>query len=453
MAVDATLLPDWTTERLTCTAEHGYRFYARYQIEPDHCPICGSAQKPYKHEPTEREYVDAPSHGKPARLIVSTMRYRCREPECRKTFMQSLPDIDADREMTQRCVEFIREQSVFRTLADVARMLNVDEKTVRNIANDEIERFTATYTPFPPVVLGIDEVTINDQRRTVMVDVGDRRILDMLPDMDRSRVAGWLYSLKRNRRIRIVTMDMWKDYRTAVREVLPNVTIVVDKWHTIAKANDVLDIIRNEQRRNSKSRKNPHKGRRLLQTGRHNLSAHRAFILDGVLKNNPRISAAWHCKEAFYDIWGHKDRPSRQDAEARFAKWRNSIPEEVSQFRSIAEMIDRWYEETFAYFDTPFTNAYTEAANGLIKIASRSGRGYRLKAIRMRAIRMPVRGKKRFTVCEDCLKPYPVVERLTSRDQIYVLDAEHWPVRCGHCREIHVNGYKAALCDSPPKSG
>lgn len=402
-AVDPTLLPNWKTERFTCTDEEGYRLHAHYLVEPDHCPACSSTLKPYKHAPEVREFAEPPVYGKRATLVVYTDRYRCREPECRKTFMQPIPDADPDRMMTRRCVEFIYEEAVYRTIADISRMLGKEESTVRSVANQGIREFEAEYVPEAPVVLGIDEVEIGDIRRTVLVDVGSRRILDMLLDMKRERVSGWLWKLAGRRRIKIVTMDMWKDYRKAVLAVMPDAIIIVDKWHTIAKANEVLDTIRNVQRHNSGSKKNPHRGQRLLQRSRHKLTPRQELLLDGVLKNDPVINAAWKCKEAFYDIWGHDVRPSRQEAEKLFADWRATITDDIKQFRGIAEMMDRWYEETFAYFDTPFTNAYTEAANGLIKIINRFGRGYRFAAIRYRAIKMPFRGKKRVAVCEACL--------------------------------------------------
>ena len=42
--------------------------------------------------------------------------------------------------------------------------------------------------------------------------------------------------------------------------------------------------------------------------------------------------------------------------------------------------------EILNYFGTGATNAYTEAANGLAKIANRNGRGYSFEAIRAKII-------------------------------------------------------------------
>ncbi len=41
-------------------------------------------------------------------------------------------------------------------------------------------------------------------------------------------------------------MDMWKPYRDAVRQILPQAQIIVDKFHAVRMANDALEIVRRE---------------------------------------------------------------------------------------------------------------------------------------------------------------------------------------------------------------
>ena len=56
-----------------------------------------------------------------------------------------------------------------------------------------------------------------------------------------------------------------------------------------------------------------------------------------------------------------------------------------------------WRPEIFNYFDTPITNAFTEALNGLAKIANRMGRGYSFEAIRAKLLFGPAKqpGKRK----------------------------------------------------------
>ena len=48
--------------------------------------------------------------------------------------------------------------------------------------------------------------------------------------------------------------------------------------------------------------------------------------------------------------------------------------------------MENWKPEILNFFGTGATNAYTEAANGLAKIANRNGRGYSFEAIRAKII-------------------------------------------------------------------
>ncbi|MBN6824577.1 transposase family protein [Methylobacterium organophilum] len=151
MAVNALYLDDWTVEKVQRSKE-GYRLVARYDVEPDHCPKCGSTRQPYRHGPRAIDYVDAPVHGQRTVVAVDVQRYRCRD--CSATFMQPLPDMDPQRRMTRRCVDHIREQGLIRPYAHLAREIGLDEKTIRDICNEEIEALLARHKPVAPVALG-----------------------------------------------------------------------------------------------------------------------------------------------------------------------------------------------------------------------------------------------------------------------------------------------------------
>lgn len=464
---NALYLPEWTVEDVDRSNQKKYVVKASYDVPPGHCPKCGSTRKPYGHGTLVVPYVDAPVHGRKTTVDVTVQRYRCRD--CRGTFMQPLPDTHPTRTMMLRCVEHIGEQSMFRTYAELSREIGLDESTVREVANEEIDRILANHRVTAPVALGIDELTINGKKRTIFTDIGERRVLDLIETMDGRDVRAWLRALPNKERIRIVTIDMWGPYETAIAEVLGSkVVVITDKWHVVSKANAILDVIRNAERRKGKTkkeRKNPHRGRRLLQTSRHNLSPWRLFVLSGLLLNNPRIKAAWDCKETFYDIWGHEDRPSRQEAERRFDAWKATTPDEASEFRDIARMIDKRRETMFAYFDHPYTNAYTEAANGLIKISNRAGRGYRFKAIRARAITLPFRGRQRLAICEECLGQFLVeyfvswLEVPKDRHMIARTPPHHGAqgIRvldtCTRCRQFHTEQWLKGYHRSTLKTG
>lgn len=402
---------------------------ATYASALTDCPKCGSVGRLYRHGVKTVEYRDAPAFGKHFVIRCRVQRFRCRD--CAETSMQPLPDIDTQRRMTKRCVRYIEEQGTMRTYADIARSIGVDEKTVRNICNSAFDRMLADLKFETPRILGIDELTLGGRKRTIFVDVGAKKLLDIIDAMNRGKVDRWLSRMPNREHVMRVSIDMWGPYRESVKALLPNAKVVVDKWHVLSKLNAALDRVRNRVRRASGIRRNPHKGRRLLQTSRHNLSPARRLMVDAVLANAPEIDAAWTAKESFYDIW---DVRPRAEAEALFDRWAATIPTNIeAEFRPIAQMVQNWRDEIFAFFDYPVTNAYTEAVNGLIKIANRAGRGYSFDTIRAKALlRQPGPHK----ACECCKGEFPV-SAFRIHQMKYWVDGKTYPFEmCTNCHLV-----------------
>lgn len=365
------------------------------------CPKCGVVGRLYRHGTKTVEYRDAPAFGKQVVVVAKVVRYRCRD--CNQTSMQPVTGMDERRRMTKRCVEYIEQQGVPQTYAALARHIGVDEKTVRNICNEAMARRMTELKVDAPVILGIDELTLLGRKRTIFVDIGARKPLDIIDSMDRRRVERWLWKLPRRENIKIVAIDMWGPYKNASRLLLPGAKVVVDKWHVMSKVNFALDRVRNRVRHAGKNpRRNPRQGKLLLQTSRHRLSPMRRMLLDGMLANSPLLSAAWHAKEAFYDIFATKKRAV---AEKRFDAWVAGLdPQITAEFQPVANMVQNWRAEIFAFFDYPVTNAYTEAVNGLTKIANRAGRGYSFETIRAKAL---LREPGRLCQCPYCKGEFP----------------------------------------------
>ena len=155
---------------------------------------------------------------------------------------------------------------------------------------------------------------------------------------------------------------------------------------------------------------------------------------------------AWHAKEAFYAIW---DRDTRQDAEEAFTAWKGTI-HNLPEFAKLARTVDAWHEEVFAYFDFPwrqgaFTNAFTEAANGLIKIANRAGRGYSFDTIRAKAILAQT--PMDTAICEECGGTYP------ARVMFFTHTGGGELVPCPACQRFHTDQWFKRHRRSTSESG
>lgn len=109
-------LPDykvvWVEE-----ADHDYHVYAEASNQPSSCTACGS-DRLIGHGRNEQVIRDLPTHGKRLAIYVDTRRWRCQS--CGKTFMEALPAVNTKREMTDRLVRWIGQQSLKQTFASIA---------------------------------------------------------------------------------------------------------------------------------------------------------------------------------------------------------------------------------------------------------------------------------------------------------------------------------------------
>ncbi len=378
-------LPGWEVADVTLSGNQ-YAISASYGPEPGHCAKCGAIGHLYRHGSTSVAYRDAPVHGHHVAIQVTRRRYRCRM--CKETFLQPTPDLDEAHRMTVRCRVLIEKQALRKPFTQVARDVGIDEKTVREIAAAQIASINRRFRPYAPRTLGIDELTLDGKLRVILTDIDRRQPIDILDTYSKARVVHWLCDLHNPGAIQTVAMDMSSTFRAAVRAVLPDVPIVADKFHVVRAATGALNSVRIAMSRKAPTKaakKAAFRGRHVLLKRPKKLTAEQAFKLDGMLANNLDLADAYRAKEAFFKIW---DAPNKKAAWKALDAWLKAVPEQhASAFVHATRALQEWRAEVLAYWDSrAVTNAYTEAANGLAKIANRTGRGYGFEVIRARIL-------------------------------------------------------------------
>jgi transposase len=374
-------LPTYIVTRIEET-DHDYHVYAQVKDAPRACGQCGSTQV-VGFGRREQMIRDLPMHGKRVGIYVDTRRYRCRS--CGRTFYELLPEVDEKRLMTRRLVKWIGQQSIKRTFASVAEETGVTDTTVKSVFQDYINELESQIRFETPKWMGIDEIHLI-RPRCVVANIQNNTVVDILKDRNKKTVATYLFKLDGRDQVRYVAMDMWNPYRDAVREVLPQAQIVVDKFHVQRMANDALEKARKSMRESltPKQRRGLVHDRFVLLKRERELTAKDRFLLDGWVKNYPVLGEAYRLKEAFFGIW---DSQTPWDAQNAYQTWANSIPEElVSFYQPILTAVGNWQREIFGYFEHPITNAYTESLNNLIRVMNRLGRGYSFEALRAKIL-------------------------------------------------------------------
>jgi transposase len=356
------------------------------------CPECGVVGKLYKHGKRKSStFLDIPIREYKVQISFNLQRLRCFS--CHAMFVQDAPSMDLVHKMTRRCVRWIRGRSLLDTHAYIAQQVGCDEGTVQRIAYDYIAQLNYEHVPEMPQHLGIDEIALHGHYRCVLTDVRAHRVIDLLPDREEKTVKQWLLD-HHSPDLQVVTIDMWKDYKNALRRAFPKlqIPIVIDKFHVLRMANRAVDDVRIKLSKglNEKQRQWWTNNKGLLRARNYRLpkKGKARQKLTPWLASNPDLATAYELKETFLKIYGLR---SRGKAEAALDQWRESVqaqPERIREhFDELIKATKNWQTEILAYFQhLGVTNAFTESMNSVIRVADRRGRGYDFEVLRARVL-------------------------------------------------------------------
>jgi len=362
--------------------DHDYHIKAETKSTPSNCPYCQSKNL-VGFGRREQLVKDMPMHGRRVGLYVSTKRIKCQD--CKKTFSERLPEVDHKRAMTKRLLAWVGKQAIKRTFTSVAEEVGVTEGTVRIIFNDYVSELERTIKFETPTWMGIDEIHLI-KPRGVITNIKNNTAVEILKDRNKKTIADYLYRLKDRHTVQYVAMDMWRPYRDAVSEVIPQASIVVDKFHVVRMANDAMESVRKSMRADLtlKQKRGLMHDRFVLLRRESELTNQESFNLNGWAKNYPLLGEAYRLKEDFIKIY---DAQNQTQAMARYEYWHKSIPPELyNHFSPIITAWSNWQPCILEYFNHPVTNAYTESLNSLIRVMNRLGRGYSFEALRAKIL-------------------------------------------------------------------
>jgi len=358
----------------------------QYTLQPlsgeTFCPLCDS-KNILKNGMRDRFVRDLPEYGSHVGLRIHVQRYRCKD--CGNIWTQTFKSINDRSKMTIRMRDFIAQRALWNPFDRIAGELSLSHTTIKNAFLEYVDQLEENYDLHAPKVLGIDENHLGGQYRAIFTDINNRLILDILPKRNKDMVKAWLESLPDKNNVACVTMDMWAPYRDAVREVLPKVPIVIDKFHVIKELNRALEQIRRNLRADMSKQERSHLRREkyLLLCNAEDLSIEKQDMLYDLFDRYPMFQKPHALKEQFRDIYLLSK--TRADAERKYYLWVTEA-QEIPEYQYLINAIENWHEEIFSYFDHRYTNAVSETLNNLINQISQRGRGYSFDVLRAKVL-------------------------------------------------------------------
>jgi transposase len=267
------------------------------------------------------------------------------------------------------------------TVLDVSRLLSLSWSTVKAIDKRRLVKEKPTKARLKKIrYLGIDEVAIRKGHRYLTIGV-DLETGDVVHVGQGRREESLLPFLKRLKRLRVnilaVATDMWPAYLRAIRHCYPEVGVIFDRYHLMARYSRLLDALRAEEyRKAGKAHKQVFKGvRYLLLKGQEKLTGTMIERLQSLLDLNRPLSIAYILKEELREFWNCADE---QQGREHLLRWIQMARESgLRMLRQFARSIERHFQGLLAYFKHPISTARVEGINNKIKVLKRKAYGYR----------------------------------------------------------------------------
>lgn len=358
------------------------------------CPACGVVA--VCHDRRRVWVRDLPSGGRPVALCWSKRVWRCADGDCpHGTWTEQTEAIAPRASLTERarrdaCRRVGRDG---HSVAQVARDLGVGWSTVMTAVRDHGTRLVDDPARTADVeALGMDEtafLTGNQHHHTLyvtgFVDLGARRLLDVVPGRSAASVHDWLDTRSGAwlRAVGAVALDPHRGYANGLLTHLGHATVVVDHFHAVQLANAAIDDVRRRVQHETlghRGRKSDplYRIRRVLLRGADTLTERGAARLAIGLDAGDRydeVGAAWVAKELLRDVYAAGDPAHARRLLTVFYQW--CADAEVAEVTRLAKTIAAWQDEVLAYHHDHLSNGPTEAMNLLVKKIKRVGHGFR----------------------------------------------------------------------------
>jgi transposase len=366
----------------SCDESDPQRYVFRVKVDGAPAPCC--AQPLVKNGSKTVTYDDLRMHRRHVVIEVERQRFYCKL--CRKTHILPLPEMDDEFMMTKRLVAEIEQQSLETTFAHLSRYFGVTDRTVGRIFDRYAKRELSRLYIETPEWMGLDEIHALSGYRGVVTNVKQRTLVDILENRKKPTILGFLNKIPDKQRVKIVTMDMWMPYKDAVRVMLPDALIVVDRYHVTKMALEAMERVRIEYRKSL-----PLSGRLALKNDRwlmvrngDDVHEKDRFVMSLWFHEHPALGEAYRAKEGFRKVW---QADTIEEGKQRYDEWEKGLSDDIRPaFNELTAAMRNWREPIFNYFHARTTNAYTEALNGITRIVNRAGRGYSFKVLRARML-------------------------------------------------------------------
>ena len=200
----------------------------------------------------------------------------------------------------------------------------------------------------------------------------------VLADREKETVKAFLNRIptRLQRTIHPVCTDMWKAYINAVKEVLGQAVVVVDRYHVARKYRQCADTLRKQELKRLKAELPKETYETLtgamwpFRKNKADLQEQETQLLARLFTFSPRLKLAYDFREALTAIF--EQELTKTQATQAIQAWRKEVEaSELTCFDPFLTTLDTYLDEITNYFLRRDSSGFVEGLNNKVKVLKR----------------------------------------------------------------------------------
>ena len=314
-------------------------------------------------------------------LVFTKYRVKC--PRC-GVKVEKIDFLGFNPHYTKRFEEMVAQMCKIASVKEVAQLLDLDWKTVKEIDKRYLEKQFSIPNYEGLRFIAIDEVASRKGHNyfTVVLDLERSAVIWVGKGRSKQTLDKFFKDLGKERckKLIAIALDMWDPYLASIRKYATQVKEVFDKFHVIKKYSQVIDRVRNaEYRKANKKDKKVIKGSKyLLLKNEENLKKDEKVDekrdLRRLLKINKNINLVYILKDDLKRLWNYRYSACAQKF---LDSWiQRARAARIRSLTAFTKTLENYSCGLINHCYYPIDTAKLEGMNNKIKVIKRRAYGF-----------------------------------------------------------------------------
>ncbi len=358
-------------------AQEGLYLHVRPRWKRARCGQCGKKASGYDRQ-SLRTWRHLSWGRVSVRLVYALRRVECAECGVRT---EKVPWAEGNSRFTLDFEEMVAYLAQVTDKTRVTKLMGISWQTVGKIVERVVQRRLDNTRLDNLERIGVDEFSYRKRHRylTIVVDHDSRRVVWARGGHNSEALEEFFKELGLDRcfNIKEVTIDMSAAYLKAVKDWLPQATVIFDRFHVQRLASEAVDEVRRSIVRelDDAEEASAIKGTRFaLLKNPWDLTRSEKIKLSELQRKNRTLYRAYLLKETLARALDYLQPKRATDTLTEWLAWASRS--KLKPFVKAARTIRKHFDGILAYVKNRLTNGFTEGINNKLRMVARRAFGF-----------------------------------------------------------------------------